>query len=130
MSRAGSKVAFEVAEMSNEPTPGTVSLRVTRTVTVRLDHDRSMRHAHDTSVAPLRSAKCAASLTGDPVAPNGLNVTGAAANAAASAALEAAAYAASPAPETATPTANISTRTAIDSPTRADPASPFRAHRR
>ena len=129
ISKAGSKVAFDVAEISNEPTPGTANVRVTRTVTVRFAQDRSTRHTHDTRVAPLRAAKTAASLAGDPVAPKGLNVTGAAAKAAASAALEAAAYAASPAPDIATPTASISTRTAIDNPTRTDPASPFGSHR-
>lgn len=116
--------------MSNVPIPGTANLRVTRTVTVRLAHDRSTLHEHETRVAPLRSANRAASLTGDPVAPKGRNVTGAAANAAASAAFEAAAYAAIPAPEIATPTAIITTNTAIDNPTRTDPASPLRAHRR
>jgi len=83
---AGSKVARDVAVTVTSPMPKIGTERATVTTTVLVFHERSMGHRHVTNLAPFAEASLAASCAGDPVAPNGRNVTGAAASAAASAA--------------------------------------------
>jgi hypothetical protein len=89
MSAAGSNVARLVAVTVNDPTSGTLSECATTTSTVRGSQLSSAGHVHRMSDTPFNEANRAASCVGDPRAPKGRNVTGAAASAAASAALAA-----------------------------------------
>jgi hypothetical protein len=89
MSAAGSKVARLVALTMTDPTIGTLSECATTTSTVRGFQLSSTGQVHRTSETPFNDANRAASCVGDPRAPNGRKVTGAAASAAASAALAA-----------------------------------------
>ncbi len=87
--------------------------RCTSTSTSRVRQLRSTVHRHHTSDAPFAAANLAASRVGEPRAPNGRNVTGAAANAAASAAPAACCLAARNPPTS----ANSIARTTNNAPT-------------
>ncbi len=122
-SAPGSNVARDVAWIRAIPIPRMMTDRSTVTATVRRRHDLSTGHTHDTSLAPFAAANRAASCVGDPRAPNGRNVTGAAASAAASAAPAAFVYAPTAAPTAATATIIVSTKPMSAAPTTIDPDS-------
>jgi hypothetical protein len=130
MSRIGSNVARAVARTVTFPIPSTGIDRATVTSTVRGFHEASTGHAHRTRRAPLSAANLAASSVGDPFAPKGRNVTGAAASAAASAALAAAVYPAIAVPTAPTAITRMTTSPSTAMPTTSEPRSSFSAHDR
>ncbi len=85
-SAAGANSARLEARTVMVPRPNSSTRRSTTTSTTRGRQLRSTGHEHLVSTAPFAAARRRASIAGLPAAPNGRNVTGAAASAAASAA--------------------------------------------